>query len=461
MTAQEALIDRIRSGVPGIVWPPVAVGPLAALAALAGLLERTQWLPAAEIESLQYRQLPLLAAHADRHSRHFAGRLAAASLTAADLASPEGLRRLPVLRRRDIQKAGADFYCDGVPEGHGPVREARTSGSSGQPIKIRRSAVSQLYWRALNLRSHDWFGRDLGERCTVIRVENDEHRISRHWGPPIGLLFETGPLQTMAANVDIAEQVRLLAEFGTECLVVYPNNLDAIRRHCQGRGIALPRLRRILTMSESLREPVRREAEAYFKVPIFDAYSSGEMGIAALQCPMSGLYHVMAENQIAEVLDERGNSCRPGEIGRLVLTDLSNFASPLIRYDVADYAEVAPPCPCGRGLPTLARIVGRERNILRRPDGQRYWPRLSMTKYRDVAPVLEHQILQRELDLLEMRLVVEVPLTAGQEADLAALVRKAVGYPFRISFLYFAAEIPRSASGKLEEFVCLLPEEDQ
>src|SRR5690349_4309783 len=120
-----------------------------------------------------------------------------------------------------------------------------------------------------------------------------------------------------------------------------------------------------------------------------------------------------------EVLDEQGNPCRPGEAGSLVLADLSNFASPLIRYDTADYAEIAGPCPCGCGLPTLTRILGRRRDIMRSPDGRRFSPRLSSIRYRDVAPVTEYQILQREPDLLGMNLVVDRPLTERQEADLA------------------------------------------
>ena len=60
-----------------------------------------------------------------------------------------------------------------------------------------------------------------------------------------------------------------------------------------------------------------------------------------------------------------------------------------------------------------------------------------MERYREAAPVVEHQLLQREIDLLEMKLVVEQPLTPKQEADLAAAVNGAIGYPFRIQFTYF------------------------
>jgi phenylacetate-CoA ligase len=146
------------------------------LAALAREFEESQWLTAAEIEAKQHRQLVALATHAAAHSPHFARRLAAAGLAPRDLATPEGLRRLPVLRRREIQQAGADFYCSAIPEGHGPLRESRTSGSTGEPVTIRRTAVSQLFWRAVSLRFHAWTGRDLTKRCTTIRVDN--HKVT-------------------------------------------------------------------------------------------------------------------------------------------------------------------------------------------------------------------------------------------------------------------------------------------
>jgi hypothetical protein len=89
----------------------------------------------------------------------------------------------------------------------------------------------------------------------------------------------------------------------------------------------------------------------------------------------------------------------------------------------------------------------------------RFWPRLNPIRYRDLAAVAEYQIVQSEPDLLEMKLVVERPLTAKQEADLADLLRDAVGYPFRIAFTYYEGEIPRGPGRKFEEFLCLLPEE--
>jgi phenylacetate-CoA ligase len=452
-------MGRARSALPGISWPPLLRGPLATLAALVQHLDRSQWLSAGELALHQHRQLASLAAHAALHSNQFAGRLRAAGLEPADLATPAGLARLAPLRRRDIQIAGADFFCRALPAGHEPLRETTTSGSTGEPVVTRRTAVSQLFWRAFNLRGHAWFGRDLAGRCTAIRAYQPKVRVQESWGPPLDRLFKTGPLQAIPVRTDITEQVRLLREFRPGCLIAYPSNLDAIRRHCQREEIELGGIELILTMGEALSPDVRRDAVAFFGARLFDTYSSEELGNIAFQCPDSDLYHVMAEGILAEVLDAEGKPCAPGETGRLVLTDLGNFASPLIRYAIGDLAEVAEPCACGRGLTSLRRIAGRERNILRLPDGRRNWPFLGLAQYRAAAPVIQYQVAQTGLERIEMRLVTERALSATEEARLAEVLCAGLGHSFAVDFVYFPAEIPRPPSGKLEEFVCLLPAE--
>ena len=100
-------------------------------------------------------------------------------------------------------------------------------------------------------------------------------------------------------------------------------------------------------------------------------YSAAEAGYLALQCPQQEHYHIQSESALVEVLDEAGNPCRPGETGTMVVTPLHNFAMPLIRYAIGDIAEVGAPCACGRGLPVLARLLGRVRQMLVLPSGAR------------------------------------------------------------------------------------------
>src|SRR3546814_5152572 len=84
-------------------------------------------------------------------------------------------------------------------------------------------------------------------------------------------------------------------------------------------------------------------AREVWGLKIVDMYSTQEIGYLAFQCPQHDHYHVQAEAALVEVLNEAGESCRPGEIGQVVTTPLLNFAMPMIRYAVGDLAEVGPP----------------------------------------------------------------------------------------------------------------------
>jgi phenylacetate-CoA ligase len=451
-------MNLLRGNVAGIDWPPVLRQPLAGMAALLGVLETTQWMTRHELVAHQYRQLAILAAHLALESRQFQDRLNRAGLMATDLASEEGLRRLPVLRRRDLQVPPAALYCRNIPQGHQPLGESRTSGSTGEPVAIRRTAINQLVWRAMNIRSQVWQGANFTKPCTTIRPQFSTYAIKKDRGAPLNQLFDTGPVQAIPITTDIKQQVAWLAEFQPESLIVYPTNLDAICRYIDRHGGKLKGLNCVFTIGETLSPRVRQEAEAILGVRVVDKYSSQEVGMIAAECLDSGLYHVMAESLIVEVLREDGTPCEDGDVGRVAITDLHNFATPIVRYDIGDYAEVGGPCACGRGLPTLRRILGRERNLLMKPDGTRNWPLVGFHQFRDIAPIAQYQFVQHDLDRIEVKLVTEAPLTSGQESKLAAVIQAALGFAFKLEFTYFEREIPRTPGGKFEEFLSKIPQ---
>lgn len=420
---------------------------------LARQLERSQWLAASELARGQHDHLRVLVDHAAKQSEFFRGRLAQAGLTAPDIASLEALRRLPLLRRRNLQ-SGIGIYCNEVPARHLPINESRTSGSTGEPVAVKRTLLSHLFWLAITLREYFWHERDFKLRFTAIRPTFTSYKNPKNWGLPANLFFETGPCQTIPITTDIRQQVEWIAEFNPHVLVVFPNVLAAIVRHCQSHGVAFPALMLIRSISETLSPRLRQAAEKQFSAKIVDNYSSQEVGVIAVQCADSDLLHIMSESVIVEVLDEAGRPCREGEFGRVVVTDLHNYATPLIRYDIGDYAEVGGPCRCGRGLPTLKRILGRERNLVLRPDGTRHYPLVGFARFRDVAHIVQYQCIQDGREQIEVRLVAESPLTQRQEGDMRTIIQEALGYPFELRFTYFSQEIPRGPSGKFEEFIC-------
>jgi phenylacetate-CoA ligase len=124
----------------------------------------------------------------------------------------------------------------------------------------------------------------------------------------------------------------------------------ALIRHIGPREGRLARLREVRTFGELVEPRVREECLEIWGLNIVDIYSSQEVGYLALQCPDYIQYHVQSENVLVEVLDDANQPCEPGQIGRLVVTSLHNFALPLLRYEIGDYAEVGWPCQTASGV---------------------------------------------------------------------------------------------------------------
>jgi len=124
---------------------------------------------------------------------------------------------------------------------------------------------------------------------------------------------------------------------------------------------------------------------------------------------------------------------------------------PLLRYDIGDLAEVGRHNGGGRGLPVLNRIIGRSRNLLKMPDGSQHFP-----DYQDILAGLDHifqfQIIQKELDRLEMKLVVRRQLNTSEQTELRKWLQDRLMYPFNIDFTYHD-HIPRSEGGKYMDFI--------
>jgi phenylacetate-CoA ligase len=314
-------------------------------------------------------------------------------------------------------------------------------------------------WKALTLRDHVWHRRDLTAHLAAIRYAGrdaarpPDGARTQGWGPATSALAPEAPMSLLSVDSTTDEQVDWLVRTDPAYLIVYPSVLGAIARRLEERGLRVPSLRQVRTISEALSADTRTLCRDVLGVPLVDTYSAEEVGYLAMQCPERETYHVPAERVLVEILDERGAPCGPGEIGRVVVTDLHNFATPLVRYDLGDFAEVAPPCPCGRGLPALARIVGRRRNMLVYPDGSTAWP-LFTVACREAAPYAECQLVQDAVDAVRLRVVPrpDRPITDGDRTALAAALRASLRHDFGVT-IEVVERLARSPAGKLEEFV--------
>jgi len=452
----------LLSRLPGVAWPAVPGQQGLLLATLLTQFEQSQWLPTAEIERAQMRQLHVLIEHARHHSRFHAERLAEFQQDPTR-GLLECLSTIPLMRREDLQQRRAEIDCAWFPPEHGEASLAQSTGSTGEPVAVRRSGLNGLIWMAMTLREHLWQRRDFSQSLAIIRAQYATEDTARRgissadWGPPVNHLFASGPSFGLNLQTDVVRQAEWLREVMPAYLLTYPNNLSALLDLAEAdpdRLAGLGRLTQVRTIGETLHDSLRERCRRVLGVGIADIYSTQEVGVIGIECPQGGGYHVMSEGLVFELMRDDGRPCAAGETGRVVVTDLHNFATPLIRYDLGDLAEADGPCVCGRGLPKIRRILGRERNLLRLPDGRRFWPLVGAFGYRDIAPVRQYQIVQRSLERITLRLAVERPLGVAEEERLAEKLLEFLGCRFAVDFDYCTPEIPRGPGGKFEDFVC-------
>jgi phenylacetate-CoA ligase len=148
---------------------------------------------------------------------------------------------------------------------------------------------------------------------------------------------------------------------------------------------------------------------------------------------------------LAEIIRDDGTPCQPGETGELVVTPLYNYASPLVRYRSGDFVERGQPCPCGRTLPTIGRVVGRREHMFQFPDGRRALPALDRVR---VCEMLGHEkwvFAQTAPSLAELQVAQDG--YESQESELLAHLSSATGSSLSVS-LKRVGSLPLTSGGK-------------
>ena len=327
-------------------------------------------------------------------------------------------------------------------------------------MRVVRTSFALAYWSAFTTRDHIWHNRNI--KGTLAAIRSSEKGVALYpdgahhvaWGSKNGV-FKTGLSTSLNVNTSIADMAEWIERTKPDYLLSLPNIIKRLAPYCIEHGFDFPFLKGISAHGEMVGEFMRQQAMEAWNTPVHDMYTSREVGYMALQCPVHDHYHVQSEGVYLEILGNDDQPCKPGDTGRVVVTTLQNYAMPLIRYQVGDYAEVGELCDCGRGMPVLNRIMGREQDILVLPTSEERWTLLGSPDVRDfmeMAPIAQYQFAHVGPDRMEIRLVVKRTLTNEEEGNITKWVQKKLGYPFVVNFTYFD-NMPLSRTGKFKDFV--------
>lgn len=235
-----------------------------------------------------------------------------------------------------------------------------TSGSTGQPMTFHLSREKKFRQNAEVIFYNRWGALDVGDCHGYVRVTNAKSYLK--------LFIQNEYLMNPKSLTSewLENQIDLLKKKKIKSLIGYPSAISAIAYKSieQGNTPNDFSLKGIITSSESLQN---KDAEAIYKafgVKPISRYSTEEFGVLATSCPNCGKYHVNDTGYKVEILDvDSDTPVSPGEIGKVVVTDLFSDYMPLIRFDTGDLATLSHnPNSClfyKTGF-TLDNIVGRQ-----------------------------------------------------------------------------------------------------
>jgi phenylacetate-CoA ligase len=447
--------------IPGVTWPPIPAAQPSQAWCMYRELDRTQWLPPEAIEQGQLTQVRGLLEHCIPQVPYYQELLQNAGIRPADIRTMADFRRIPLLDRQTYQQQFPRFQARSLPEGMVKTTVQNTSGSSGRPIKVWNTNLTELSWEANYLRDMDWCGFDLRARIAVIRAmppapQRPPGTLNtfqvNYWHPALQTLIESGPSYYLDLKESPEQQIQWLRQVAPDYLLSYPSNLAVLARLLADSGTRLNGLRAIQTVSETLDDNVRARIETAFGVPVKDSYSCVEAGYLASPCPKNQGYHVHMENVLFEVLDAQGQPVLPGQTGKVVLTPLQNYLTPMIRYEIGDEVVLGQPCPCGRGLPLLQKVLGKRRPMFFLSDERRKHASVLHDLLNQGLPYHQYQTIQRARDHIIIRCVPSKSWTEAHTAAVVQRVREFAEAPIRVD-VELVGKLDISANGKLRDFV--------
>ena len=416
-------------------------------------LLQSQYFSEEQIRGNQWRDLQRLLRYVYSHNHFYRKRFDQLGATPGDIKSFSDFASLPLLSKDDVRSNLESLVSDEFSTSD--LLWRRTGGSTGVPLQAYWDKKGWIFKGALARRHDAWAHFLPGEKQAAlwgnINLTSFRKRLANV------VLWRTIFLDTLRMDdqnmLEFAERIK---QTGTRLLFGHGHSIYFFARFLKDRSITDLRFDGIISSAEALPPEERRVVEEMFGNVVFDRYGSEEVAHIAAECEEHEGMHVAAEGVYVEILE--GNEREPG---RVIVTDLVNRGTPLIRYEIGDLATTQlGPCPCGRGLPRIGRVTGRTSDILYTAEGKRISGISILDTLTIHIPGLKQvQIVQEKLDELTFHVVKDRNFSEETLTILAESVPKYFG-PSMKHQVIFVETIPLVGRGKFQFTVCRLKASD-
>jgi len=359
---------------------------------------------------LQFLQLQDLLTHAYKNVPYYTQIFRERGLRPPDIHSFEDMEKLPILTKDIVRKHFKDLTATNAQDIAHSI--AHTSGSTGEPLEYCIDGTLSILTHACVQRHWRWCGIEPRELVAVFRgtLINDFGKAQAcYWN------LEDRQLHFSTFNMTdevMFEYVKQINKHRPALIRGYPSSLEILACFVDKEGLSISSPRAVHTSSETVSSEQRKIIENAFGAPLFDWYGHGESTVCAGECEKHEGLHLNPEFGYTEFLKTPETEHMDNTFN-MVSTSLHNYSMPFIRYDSEDLALLEnKQCSCGREMPLVTKLIGRQADIISGPNGVKVSPSsfVHFWKYRvadDLLDIRYAQVVQKSPSRIEMRLVGE------------------------------------------------------
>jgi phenylacetate-CoA ligase len=412
-----------------------------------------QFLKEEELAHFSWIKTKKMLQHAYRHVPWYKRKFDAIGLRPEDITEPTHYSQVPVLKRVDLVTHFKDFVAEGYQENK--LHIITTGGSSGNPLKIGvdPTRIREIQkWQMLS-----WWGlspnTDMASIYRPIKIGRSKQ---------IALSFINWPRKFLPLDASLLSDQNIIdfltgfKKYKPKVLHGYLGALDRIADYVLTNTIEnLPSPKVIWSTAAPLTKIQSQKISKAFGSQVCDQYGCSEMYFVAAACPNNHGMHQFADTVYMEVVDQTNHPVSKGVSGKLLLTNLDEFAFPLIRYENGDTGKwLTTSCSCGIHLPLMGHVKGRTADSLELPDGSVLSGEYLTTIFDDwTDEVSKFQIIQKKDKGIILRIV---PHKGSRNVNEALdHVRKQLEFKInhQVSIELDITDEIKSANGKLKYII--------
>lgn len=332
------------------------------------LNQRTQKvLKNTDLANFNFSRRQALVKHALNNSTFYQEKYKNLELTAG-IKTNDDFLKLPLLTRDELRDNFEAIKAIKVTKLNG--EKVSTSGSTGNPVALihdKRHPETPIRWRILR-----WWGVQPWENQAFI------YRYKRSFWQRLGnrlLWWPTKRIFLAAANPTKEQLQTFVLDFNRIQPTLVQGYVDVVFEfalYLLDNNIKIHPPKMVWVTSAPLFEEQRELMQKAFGAPVCDQYGNTEIMLIAAECKRQQGLHIMQDTVHIEFVDQNNLPVPPNTNGRILLTDLTNYAFPIIRYDIGDEGGyLSEPCSCGNPLPLMKNVRGRQAHNIQTPSGLR------------------------------------------------------------------------------------------